>query len=262
MISRMRLVRACSLLAPPLDLVRTELTSSPISAMADLHGGSSYKNTNPLESPECSLGFAVEQGGFLTAAHCGLAGDSVTTNSSPVQALGIFSASTRPVQIEWDPDGIFVYDNDDQAWISISPPWVPSYKVAPSLYNQPDIMGASKPMVGQWLCRFGGRTGGPHCGEVLSTSVRLTLGIFDGYPLTIPDAIQANICADRGDSGGPLLRPSWMKVLPGRSYAVGLLSGGTLPAGCPNTSQITYYSKVGRALVNFGLTLKTLESSP
>ena len=79
-------------LGAPADAVRVQTGVEAPDTFATIRGGMSYIINN---ASRCSVGFAV-QGGFVTAGHCGVRGDSTT--------YGTFQGSSFPT--------------NDYAWVS------------------------------------------------------------------------------------------------------------------------------------------------
>ena len=148
----------------------------------------------------CSLGFNVIKGGkpyFLTAGHC--------TN-----AVRSWSATQGGAEIAVTETGTF--PGDDFGIVKYTAAGI----VHPSevdLYNgrmQP-ITAAGDPIVGEKVQRSGGSTH-IHGGDI--TAVEVTANYQEG---SVDGLIQAGVCAETGDSGGPLFEGD---------TALGLTSGG------------------------------------
>jgi streptogrisin C len=186
-----------------------------------VRGGDSYIIEN---SWRCSVGFSVRQGstpGFVTAGHCGAAGDSVTSGEA---APGTFRNS--------------VFPGSDRAWVAVGTSETLLDDV--NMYSGTrDVANANQAAVGSSICRSGSTTGW-HCGTVqaFNQTVRYAEGAVYGMTRT-------NVCAEPGDSGGSFIA--------GNS-AQGMTSGGS---GNCRTGGTTYFQPIGPALSAWGLTLVT-----
>ena len=101
------------------------------------------------------------------------------------------------------------------------------------------INGPGNAYIGQAVCRSGSTTG-VRCGTVtgLNQTVNYATGVIYGL-------IRTNICAEPGDSGGPLYVAATGTIL-------GILSGGT---GNCTAGGTTYYQPIAEVLAAYGLTL-------
>ncbi|MGY0230979.1 ricin-type beta-trefoil lectin domain protein [Longispora urticae] len=179
---------------------------------ADVIGGNRYD----MQGGWCSVGFAVDNGGFVTAGHCGTPG---TATSSP---SGTFQGSRFP--------------NDDYAWVatpgSTPRPWVNNHAG-----GHITVKGSAEAVVGSSVCRSGGRTG-LHCGQITAWNSSVT------YPQgTVFGVIRTNVCSEPGDSGGALVSGQ---------QAQGVTSGGS---GDCSSGGVTYFQPVNEILNAYGLTL-------
>jgi streptogrisin B len=166
----------------------------------------------------CSLGFNVRSGSTyyaVTAGHCTDGYPSWTTGSG--QYIGPTVGSSFPV----NDYGLIRYDG------SVS---------HPGTANGVDITGAANPSVGQSATRDGSTTG-THSGTVTGLNATVNYGGGD----VVYGMIQTNICAEPGDSGGPLYRGS---------TALGLTSGGS---GNCSTGGTTFFQPVVEALNAYGV---------
>lgn len=197
------------------DKVSVTPTAGRLTTLIDgghaIYGGSS----------RCSLGFNVRNSAgtryFLTAGHCTNIADAWYANSTHTTKLGNRRASSFP----GNDYGIVRYTNS-----SISKPGTVH------LYNgsHQDITFAGDPTVGQFAYRSGsttGRKGGTV--QALNQTVCYPQGC-------VYQMIKTSICAEPGDSGGPLFRGT---------KAMGLTSGGS---GNCTTGGTTYFQRVVEAL--------------
>ncbi|NUR38944.1 MAG: trypsin-like serine protease, partial [Streptomyces sp.] len=108
----------------------------------------------------------------------------------------------------------------------------------PGTIGTVDITGTATAYVGQSVCRRGATTG-VRCGRV--TGLNATVNYGSGE--VVYGLIQTNICAEPGDSGGPLYAGD--KV-------IGILSGGS---GNCTSGGTTYYQPIQEALNAYGLSV-------
>ncbi|GAA4611968.1 S1 family peptidase [Saccharopolyspora hordei] len=165
----------------------------------------------------CSVGFSV-QGGFVTAGHCGSAGDSTS------QPTGQFEASRFP--------------GNDYAWVSVTSD-TPTAAVNRYDGSTVAVGGSTEASEGSSVCRSGSTTGW-HCGsiEAKSQTVQYPEGTVSGLTRT-------NVCAEPGDSGGSFISGD---------QAQGVTSGGS---GNCSSGGTTYFQPVNPILSAYGLTLLT-----
>lgn len=174
-------------------------------------------------SSRCSLGFNVRSGStyyFVTAGHCTNIASAWYANSSHSTRLGSRTGSSFPT----NDYGIVRY--------------LSSYTNHPgSISNGQDIRSAGNAYVGQSVRRTGSTTG-THGGSVtgLNATVRYSQG-------TVYQMIRTNVCAEPGDSGGPLYAGT---------VALGLTSGGS---GNCTWGGTTYFQPVREALSRYGVSV-------
>ncbi|HVQ92076.1 MAG TPA: S1 family peptidase [Mycobacteriales bacterium] len=168
----------------------------------------------------CSLGFNVRDADgatfFLTAGHCTNIGDTWTTTDGTL--IGQRAASSFP----GDDFGVVSYTGTEPAEGTV---------------GDQDITEAATPTVGQQACRTGSTTG-LHCGSILALDA--TVNYAEG---TVTGLIETDICAEPGDSGGPLFADS---------TALGLTSGGS---GDCRVGGTTFFQPVTEPLERFGLSV-------
>ncbi|GAA3508491.1 hypothetical protein FHR32_002334 [Streptosporangium album] len=216
--------------ASDVDMVAVRVLSSieRPQPLSDLVGGDPYYVGS---TTRCSIGFAVlhgAQNGFVSAGHCGKAGD--TTAGVNQAAQGVFQASTFPV--------------GDFSWISVNGDWTPRPWVDNGSGGTVDVAGSRAAIEGASVCRSGSATGW-HCGTVQqrNTSVTYAQGTISGLTRT-------NVCAEPGDSGG-----SFISV----DQAQGVTSGGS---GDCNAGGVAYFQPVNPILTTYGLSLVTIAGNP
>jgi streptogrisin D len=176
----------------------------------------------------CSLGFNVTAGdgspAFLTAGHCGVATEqwSDAQNGSPVATV---DRATFPGEGDF---ALVRYDDPGTE--------------APSEVNAGGqtvrIGRAAEATVGRQVFRMGSTTG-------LADGRILGLDATVNYPEgTVTGLIQTDVCAEPGDSGGPLFTQDGL--------AIGLTSGGS---GDCTVGGETFFQPVTTALEAVGATL-------
>jgi streptogrisin B len=178
-----------------------------LSAGAAIYGGQ-YR---------CSLGFNAVSGStyyFLTAGHCGKVAKTWYTNASHTTLIGPTIAYSFP----GNDYALVRYDNT-----SLSHPG--GYAVA-------------DPFVGESVKRTGSTTG-THSGTV--TALNVTVRYVGGG--TVRGMIQTTVCAEPGDSGGPLYDGT---------KALGITSGGS---GDCRTGGTTFYQPVREAANAYSVTV-------
>jgi streptogrisin B len=170
----------------------------------------------------CSAGVNVRSGTtyyFVTSGHCTGTAATWYTSSAQTTAIGPTAGTSFP----GNDFGVVRYANTA----------VPR----PGTIGTVDITGTASAYVGQSVCRRGATTG-VRCGVV--TGLNATVNYSGG---TVYGLIRTNICAEPGDSGGPLYAGD--KVL-------GILSGGS---GNCTTGGTTYYQPIQEALTTYGLSV-------
>ncbi|MDH6492230.1 S1 family peptidase [Streptomyces sp. SAI-127] len=171
----------------------------------------------------CSAGVNVRSGStyyFVTAGHCTDGMPTWYTSSAMTTMVGPTTGTSFP--------------GDDFGVVRYSNPAVPH----PGTIGTVDVTGTATAYVGQSVCRRGATTG-VHCGRVTALNASVNYG--DGTVVT--GLIQTNICAEPGDSGGPLHAGD--KVL-------GILSGGSGNCASGGT---TYYQPIQEVLAAYGLSV-------
>ena len=187
---------------------------SPLISGGDAIYGSQYR---------CSLGFNVRSGStyfFLTAGHCTDLAVEWFSNANHTTKLGDRTGSSFP----GNDYGIVRYTNTS---ITIS-----------GTVGSQDITSAGNAFVGQAVSRRGSTTG-VHTGTV--TALNVTVHYVGSG--TVRQMIQTNVCAEPGDSGGPLYASS---------IALGLTSGGS---GNCSSGGTTFFQPVTEALSRYGVSV-------
>lgn len=173
----------------------------------------------------CSLGFNVRSGStyyFLTAGHC-TAGGANWSGSSGGSVIGTRTGSSFP----GNDYGIVRYNSTAQQPGDV---WLYS--------GTRDITGAANATVNQSVQRSGSTTG-LRSGRVTALNATVT---YQGSG-TVSGLIRTTVCAQPGDSGGPLFAGS---------TALGLTSGGS---GNCTSGGTTFFQPVVEALNAYGVSI-------
>ncbi|MEV6327232.1 S1 family peptidase [Streptomyces sp. NPDC051909] len=170
----------------------------------------------------CSLGFNVKDSAgnyyFLTAGHCTDGAGTWWSNSSHSTVLGSTAGSSFPT----NDYGIVRYTN--------------STITKSGTVGSVDITSAANATVGMSVTRRGSTTG-IHSGSVTGLNATVNYGGGD----IVYGMIRTNVCAEPGDSGGPLYSGS---------RAIGLTSGGS---GNCSSGGTTFFQPVTEALSAYGV---------
>jgi len=164
----------------------------------------------------CSLGFNVVQGStyyFLTAGHCGQVASTWYSDGGHTALIG----PTIDYSFPGNDYALVRYDNGEQP---------------------PGGFTAADAYVGESVTRTGS-TSGTHSGTV--TALNTTVNYEDGS--TVSGLIQTTVCAESGDSGGPLYDGN---------LAIGLTSGGS---GDCTSGGTTFFQPVTEAAGAYGVTV-------
>lgn len=198
--------------------VRTT-SQAPRTFAAGTVGGDPYYTGNV----RCSIGFSVH-GGFVTAGHCGGAGQSVRGWDG--SAIGHFQGSSFP--------------GNDYAWVNVANGWwtVPVVLGWGTVSDQL-VRGSNEAPVGASICRSGSTTRW-HCGRVLAKNETVNYSQGAVHQMT-----KTSVCAEGGDSGGSFISGD---------QAQGVTSGGW--GNCSGGGE-TWYQPVNEILNRYGLTLHT-----
>jgi streptogrisin D len=205
------------------DVAKLQRTDGKLSLFAE--GGDAIF----AEGARCSLGFNVTTAdgtpGFLTAGHCGVAFDTWSD-----EADGAPIATVEEALFPGAGDfSLLTYD--DPATEAASAVDVGNGQLF-------QINAAAEAEVGQQVFRMGSTTG-LFDGDV--TALDATVNYPEG---TVTGLIQTTVCAEPGDSGGPLFTDD--------GNAIGLTSGGS--GDCTNGG-VTFFQPVTTALEAVGATI-------
>lgn len=209
-------------LAKQVGLVEGEFEVRTVSDLpttfVTVRGGDAYYINR---AARCSVGFSVTTG-FVSAGHCGSAGDAATTSAGV--ALGTFSGSVFP-------------GSGDYSYIRGSTGNTFSGTINNYSGGTIAVAGSTAAATGASICRSGSTTG-VFCGTVraLGATVNYSEGRVTGLT-------QTSVCAEPGDSGGSFYSGS---------QAQGVTSGGS---GDCTSGGTTYFQPVNEILSAYGLTL-------
>jgi streptogrisin B len=202
--------QAAGALAGALRIDRAQGEFSPLLSAGDAIYGGQYR---------CSLGFNVVSGStyyFLTAGHCGSLVDTWYTNSGHTTLIG--------------PTVNFSFPGNDYALV----------RYDNTSLTHPGGYTVADPFVGESVTRKGSTTG-VHTGTVTALNVTVR---YTGHPGgKVSGLIQTTVCAEGGDSGGPLYDGT---------KALGLTSGGS---GNCSTGGTTFFQPAREAANAYGVTI-------
>ncbi|MDJ0464603.1 S1 family peptidase [Streptomyces sp. H27-C3] len=197
--------------------IRVERTPGTFSKL--LSGGDAIY----APSWRCSAGFNVRSGStyyFLTAGHCTDGFPDWYTNSARTTRIGPTTGSSFP----GNDYGIVRYDN--------------AAVTHPGTVGSVDITSAANATVNMSVTRRGSTTG-IHSGRVTGLNATVNYGGGD----IVYGMIRTNVCAEPGDSGGPLYSGT---------RAIGLTSGGS---GNCSSGGTTFFQPVTEALSAYNVSV-------
>ncbi|MFE2429973.1 S1 family peptidase [Streptomyces sp. NPDC059373] len=172
----------------------------------------------------CSLGFNVVSGStyyFLTAGHCGQVASTWYSNSGHTTTLGTNVSYSFPT--------------NDYALVKYTNTSITKTGGA----GNTDITSSASAYVGESVLRSGSTTG-IHSGKVTALNATVNYGSGD----VVYQMIDTTVCAEGGDSGGPLYTSG--------GIALGLTSGGS--GDCTSGGE-TFFQPVTEALSNYGVSV-------
>ena len=224
--------------------VRLVAAAEQPSLRSTLQGGLGYlRNPGDGYLYACSIGFNVTQGttpGYVSAGHCGTAGEPVYLELSPQWTIGpkigTFAASKFPQPGQ---------TGNDYSWVRVDagntqPPIVYGWGK-----GDVTVHGSTEAAVGAAICRSG-RTSGWRCGTIEAKNQ--TVSYSSGE--TILNLTRTTACSEGGDSGGSFIT--------GPGQAQGVLSGGS--GSCkgkqPNNRTRSYFQPLLPILSAYNLSLK------
>lgn len=194
--------------ADALSIQRAPGVFKPLVSAGDAIYGGGYR---------CSLGFNVVSGStyyFLTAGHCGKSVKTWYTDSAHQTLIG----RTQGASFPGNDYALVRYDNTS--------------------LSHPGGFTAANAYVGERVTRDGSTTG-VHSGTVTALNVSVK---YQGGG-SVSGMIQTNVCAEPGDSGGPLYDGT---------KAIGITSGGS---GNCSSGGVTFFQPVTEALAAYGVSV-------
>jgi streptogrisin B len=194
--------------AGAIRIERTAGAFRPLVSAGDAIYGTRYR---------CSLGFNVVSGStyyFLTAGHCGKSEKTWYTSANRSTLIG--------------PTVGYSFPGNDYSLV----------RYANTSLSHPGGFTVADPVVGETVTRRGSTTG-VHSGRV--TALNVTVRYQGGG--TVTGMIQTTVCAEPGDSGGPLYDGT---------KALGLTSGGS---GDCTTGGTTFFQPVREAANAYGVSI-------
>ncbi|MGW0548064.1 S1 family peptidase [Streptomyces altiplanensis] len=198
--------------------IRVERTPGKFSKL--ISGGDAIYAT----SWRCSAGFNVRNSAgtyfFVTAGHCTDGNPPWYTNSARTTSIGPTAGSSFP--------------GNDYGLVRYANTSVPH----PGTVGSQDITSAANATVGMSVTRRGSTTG-THSGSVTGLNATVNYGGGD----IVYGMIRTNVCAEPGDSGGPLYSGT---------RAIGLTSGGS---GNCSSGGTTFFQPVTEALSAYGVSV-------
>jgi streptogrisin C len=190
----------------------------------------------------CSIGFNVTHNGspgFVSAGHCGDAGEPVYLEGSPQWTIGpqigTFAASKFPNPGQ---------TGNDYSWVSVSSGNTSPATVYGWGHGDATVHGSTSAAVGAAICRSG-RTSGWQCGKIEAKNQTVSYSTGE----TILNLTRTTACSEGGDSGGSFIT--------GPGQAQGVLSGGSGTCKGKHRSSRSYFQPLAPILSAYGLVLKT-----
>ncbi|HVQ95014.1 MAG TPA: S1 family peptidase [Mycobacteriales bacterium] len=181
-------------------------------------------------SHRCSLGFSVQPIGntdpnlhyFLTAGHCVAAGSTWYARNGDTSLLG---SNSGP--------GVFGAGGD-YGFVHYTGAGI---RVLSQIEGRSNVITRTDdPYIGEGVARSGS-TSGVHNGTVTALNVTMT---YERSRTTVTGLIETNVCAEPGDSGGPLYA---------LDKGLGITSGGL--GNCLGGTQISWYQPVAPLMANY-----------
>ncbi len=209
---------------PPAPAAAPAPVAQPVPAAIAISAGEQYVIS---DKDLCSTGFAVTaangQGGFVSAGHCGEAGNAV--QDADGTAIGTFAASNFP--------------GTDYGWVVTNERFAATPTVSRHNGTVVAVHGDAPASIGAPVC-MSGQASGWHCGTItaVNQTVEYDQGLVSGLTAT-------SVCSDGGDSGGAFVSVD---------QAQGIVSGGIGDCASDGT---TYFQPLGPILTAYGLSLRT-----
>ena len=210
---------------------------------ATLKGGLGYlRNPGDGYLYACSIGFNATRSGspvFISAGHCGDAGEKVYLEGSPQWTLGpqigTFGASSFPNPGQ---------TGNDWSYVNVASVNTLTATVYGWGSGDVTVHGSTSAAVGAAVCRSG-RTTGWQCGTIEAKNQ--TVNYSSGE--TILNLTRTTACSEGGDSGGSFIT--------GPGQAQGVLSGGSGTCKGKHRTSRSYFQPLLPILSAYNLTLMT-----
>ncbi|MGC4807518.1 S1 family peptidase [Micromonospora sp. DT233] len=189
-----------------------------IAAGQGIHGGGG----------RCSLGANVRSGStyyFVTAGHCTSFAATWYADAAGTTLLGSRTGTSFP--------------GNDYGIVRYASSTIPHPSAVYTYPGSLPVTGVGTPVIGLAVCRSGSTTG-VRCGTI--TGLNATVNYAEG---SVAGLIRTNVCAEPGDSGGPLYVAATGRIL-------GILSGGT---GNCTSGGTTYYQPIIEILAAYGVSI-------
>jgi streptogrisin C len=208
-----------------------------------LKGGLGYlRNPGDGYLYACSIGFNATRNGapvFISAGHCGDAGEPVYLEGSPQWTIGpqigTFAASSFP-----QPG----HTGNDWSYVSVASGNTQPATVYGWGKGDATVHGSTEAAVGAAICRSG-RTSGWQCGAIEAKNQTVNYSTGE----TILNLTRTTACSEGGDSGGSFIT--------GPGQAQGVLSGGSGSCKGKHRSSRSYFQPLLPILSAYNLTLTT-----
>jgi hypothetical protein len=226
------------------DSIRFSVEDEQPSLRGVLKGGLGYlRNPGDGYLYACSIGFNVNQGGYVTAGHCGDAGEKVyfegASGTGPQWTLGAqigtFTSSNFPNPGQ---------TGNDYAFVTMSAGHTQTGSVHGWTTSDVTVTGSAVGGVGTAVCRSG-RTSKWRCGTIEALNQTVNYGSGE----TILNLTRTSACSEGGDSGGSFIT--------GPGNAQGVLSGGSGSCKGGGRRSKSYFQPLLPILQAYNLTLKT-----
>lgn len=183
--------------------LRFEVAERVPELSALIRGANCYESNQ--SGQKCSIGFSVEDDtsteGYMTAAHCSMDFLHSVSECDSSTAIGDFEESDWP--------------DSDSAWVDTNSSYNPVSQINgynDGILNVPsENAGTEEAPLYSTVCRYGRKTGGPHCGQIKAKNVQQQFCVRKssfGYCVeyeTLSGLTKTDACIDSGDSGGPFI---------------------------------------------------------
>jgi streptogrisin C len=225
------------------DSVRFVVEPEQPTLRSTLKGGLGYlRNPGDGYLYACSIGFNATRNGspvFISAGHCGDAGEPVYLEGSPQWTIGpqigTFAASSFPQPGQ---------TGNDWSYVSVAAGNTQPATVYGWGGGDATVHGSTEAAVGAAICRSG-RTSGWECGTIEAKNQTVSYSTGE----TILNLTRTTACSEGGDSGGSFIT--------GPGQAQGVLSGGSGSCKGKHRNSRSYFQPLLPILSAYNLTLTT-----